>query len=160
MRTLAVMSAMTYAVRRTEVRRTKVCGRKFNGRKLDGNLWTKVQRTKVRRRTFDESWAEVWRTSDESPTYVERVKLSCRCGDGGRRCYNAALRNTTTMAGNAVARNVVAALANNALQLAAFLRCYCSNAVLLRQRVGPCNVAATADNVLDLATVLRWPTTH
>ncbi len=136
MRTLAmtsvVTSAMTYAVRRTEV-----CGRKS-----------------------DESWAEVRRTSDESPTYVERVELSRRCGDGGRQCYTAAPRNTATMAGNAVARNVVAALAGNALQLAAFLRHYCSNAVLLRQRVKPCNVATMAGNALDLAAVLRWPTTH
>jgi hypothetical protein len=35
-----------------------------------------------------------------------------------------------------------------------------SNAVLLRQRVGPCNVAAMAGNALDLAAVLRWSTTH
>jgi hypothetical protein len=78
------------------------------------------------------------------------------------------------MAGNAVARNVVAALAGNALQLAAFLRRYCSNALdlaallrwpatrccynnvldlatLLRQRVGPRSDAAMADNALDLA---------
>jgi hypothetical protein len=33
------------------------------------------------------------------------------------------------MAGNVVTRNVVAALAGNALQLAAFLRRYCSNAL-------------------------------
>jgi hypothetical protein len=35
-----------------------------------------------------------------------------------------------------------------------------NNAVLLRQRVKPCNVAAMAGNALDLAAVLRWPTTH
>ncbi len=143
-------------------------------RKLDRSLWTKVQRTKVRRCTYDESWAEVRRTSDESPTYVERVELSRRYRDGERQCYTAAPRNATTMAGNAVARNVVAALAGNALQLATFLRRYCSNALdlaallrwpatrccynnvldlatLLRQRVGPRSDAAMVDNALDLA---------
>ncbi len=147
----------------TKVQRTKVRGRKSDKsswtevrRKLDGSLWTKVQRTKVRRRTSDESWAEVQRTSDESPTYVERVELSHLCGNGGRRCYTAAPRNAVTMAGNAVARNVVTALA--------------SNAVLLRQCVGPCSGAATTtrwtlqrccyDNALDLATLLRWPATR
>jgi hypothetical protein len=42
------------------------------------------------------------------------------------------------MAGSVATRNVVAALAGNALQLATFLRRYYSNA-------------------LDVATLLRWP---
>jgi hypothetical protein len=58
---------------------------------------------------------------DGSPTYVERVELSRRCGNGGRLRYTVALRNAATMAENAVARNVVAALAGNALQFATFL---------------------------------------
>ncbi len=94
---------------------------------MDRSLWTEVRGQKSDeswtevRRTFDESWTEVRRTSDESLIYVERVELSRRCGDGGRRRYTAAPRNAATMAGNAVARNVVAALACNALQLVAFL---------------------------------------
>jgi hypothetical protein len=66
---------------------------------------------------------------DESPTYVERVELNRRCDDGGRRCYTATPRKAAMMAGNAVARNVVAALVGNVLQLAVFLRRYCSNAL-------------------------------
>ncbi len=158
--TSVVMSAMTYAVHRMEVRRTKVRGRKFNGRKLDGSLWTKVQRTKVRRRTSDESWAEVQRTFDESPTYVERVELSRRCDDGGRRCYTAAPRNAATMTGNAVARNVVAALAGNALQLAAFLRRYYNNALDLAALLRWPATRCCYDNALDLATLLRWSATR
>ncbi len=118
---------------------------------MDGSLWTKVCGRKV----VDESlWTEVrgrksdgrQRTSDESPTYVERVELSRRCGNGGRWRYTAALRNVATMAENAVVCNVVAALAGNALDLAALLRwpatrrCY--------------------DNALDLATLLRWSATR
>ncbi len=173
MRTLAVTSAMTYAVRRTEVRRTKVRGRKFvDGsstdesswtevrRKLDGSMWMKVQRMKVRRRTSDESWAEVRWTSDESPTYVERVELSRCCGNSGRRCYTAVPHNVTTMAENTIARNVVATLASNVLQLAAFLQRYCSNALdlaaLLRRPATRCYY----DNALDLATLLRWSATR
>jgi hypothetical protein len=64
------------------------------------------------------------------------------------------------MVENAVARNVVAALAGNALQLAAFLRCYYSNALdlatLLRWPATRCYY----DNALDLATLLRWPATR
>jgi len=86
-------------------------------------------------RTSDESQTDVRWTSD-----VRRVELSRRCGDGGRRRYIAAPRNATTMAENVAARSVVAALAGNALQLAAFFRRCCSNA-------------------LDVATLLRWPAT-
>ncbi len=129
-------------------------------RKLDGSLWTKVQRTKVCRRTSVESWAEVWWTSDESPTYVERVELNRRCGDGGRQCYTATPRNAATMARNAVARNVVAALADNALQLAAFLRRYCSNALDLAALLRWPTTRCCYDNALNLATLLRWPATR
>jgi hypothetical protein len=135
---------------------------------------------KVRGRKSNESWTEVRRTSDESSIYVERVELNRRCGDGGRWRYIAAPRNAATMVGNVVAHNIVAALAGNALQLATFLRHYCSilatllqqragprsvaamacNAALLRQHVGPCNVVAMAGNALDLAAVVRWPTTR
>jgi hypothetical protein len=45
------------------------------------------------------------------------------------------------MAKNVAARNVVAALADNSLQLAMFFRRYCNNA-------------------LDVATLLRWPATR
>jgi hypothetical protein len=93
-------------------------GRKFDGRKLDGRP------TKVGRKSE-----------------VGRVKLSRRCGDGGRRRYTAAPRNAAAMAGSVAARSVVAALAGNALQLAAFFRRCCSNA-------------------LDVATLLRWPATR
>jgi len=86
-------------------------------------------------RTSDESWTDVGRKTDESWTNigrtsdVERVKLSRRCGDGGRQHYTAAPRNATTMAGSVAAHSVVAALADNALQLATFFRHCCSNAL-------------------------------
>jgi hypothetical protein len=82
---------------------TEVCGRKLDGSPTD------VQQK------LDRSPTEVQRTSDESPTYVERVELSRRCGDGGRRHYTAAPCNAAMMAGNTIARNVIAALAGNAL---------------------------------------------
>ncbi|CAM6017344.1 unnamed protein product [Sphagnum balticum] len=131
-----------------EVQRMKVRGRKSDGRPAKVGRKSDKRPTKVRQ------------TSNESPTYVECVKLNRRCGNGERRRYTAAPRNAATMARNAIARNVVAALASNALQLVTFLRRYCSNAVLLRQRVGPCNVAAMAGNALDLVAVLRWLTTR
>jgi hypothetical protein len=87
-------------------------GRKFDGRKLDGR-----------------------------PTKVGRVELNRHCGDSGRRRYTAALHNAAAMAGSVAARSVVATLAGNALQLAAFFRRCCSNA-------------------LDVATLLRWPATR
>ncbi len=175
----------------TEVQRTKVRGRKSDEswtdiwRKLDRS-WTKVPRTshfrwisneswtdvggrstKVGQKS-DKSWTEVQQTSDESPTYVERVELSRHYGDGGRRCYTAAPRNVATMVRNAVARNIIAALAGNALQLAAFLWRYCNNALdfaMLFQwpatRRYYNNVTRRCcGNVLELATVLRWPTTR
>jgi hypothetical protein len=78
------------------------------------------------------------------------------------------------MAGNTVARNVVATLAGNVLQLAAFLRRYCSNALdlaafLRRYCSNALDLVALLrwpatrccyDNVLDLATLLRWPATR
>jgi hypothetical protein len=79
---------------------TEVYGRNF----VDGNLTDVDGRPK-----------KVGRKSDESPTYVERVELNRCCGDGGQRRYTTAPRSNTTMAGNAIARNVVAALADNAL---------------------------------------------
>ncbi len=108
-----------------------------DGSSTDESLWTEVQQTKVGRKS-DKSWTD-----------VERVEFSRRCGDGGRRRYTAAPRNAATMAENAIARNVVAALAGNALQLAAFLRRYYDN--VTRRCCG---------NALDLAAVLRWLTTH
>jgi len=84
----------------------------------------------------DESRTDVRRKSD-----VERVELSRRCGDGGRRRYTTAPRNAAVMAGSIAARSVVAALAGNALQLAAFFRHCCNNA-------------------LDVKTLLRWPATR
>ncbi len=136
-------------------------------------MWTEVQRTKVRGRKSDESWTEVCgrkfvdirptkvgRKSDESSIYVERVKFNRRCGDGGRQCYTAALRNVATMAGNAVARNVVTALAGNALQLAVFLRRYCSNALDLAALLRWPATRRCYDNTLDLATLLRWLATR
>jgi hypothetical protein len=86
-------------------------------------------------RTSDESWTEVQQTSNGSPIYVEHVKLNRHCDDGGRRRYTAVFHNAATMA-----RNVIAALAGNALQLVAFLRHYYNNVTLLRQRSA---VAAT-----------------
>jgi len=77
-------------------------------------------------------WTEVRRTK------IGRVELSRHCGDGGRRRYTAAPRNAATMAGSIAARSIVIGLAGNALQLAAFFRRCCSNA-------------------LDVATLLRWP---
>jgi hypothetical protein len=113
----------------TDVRR-KLDGRQTKvGRKLDGHP-TKVERKLDGHRT------KVGRTSD-----VERVELSRRCDDGGQRHYTATPRNAATMAESVAARSVVAALAGNALQLAAFFRHCCNNA-------------------LDLATLLRWPTTR
>ncbi len=91
-------------------------GWKFDGRKLNGRP------TKVGRKSN-----------------VGRVDLSHRCGDGGRWRYTAAPRNAAAMAGSVAARSVVAALAGNALQLVAFFRHCCNNA-------------------LDLAALLRWPT--
>jgi hypothetical protein len=70
---------------------------------------TEVGRTKVGR-TSDESRMKVRRKSD-----VGRVELSRRCGNGGWRRYTAAPRNAATMAESIVARNVVAALVDNAL---------------------------------------------
>jgi hypothetical protein len=108
----------------------------------------------------DERPTKVGRKFDESPTYVERVKLSRHCGDGGQRRYTAALRNAATMAGNTVARNIVAALASNALQLATFLRRYCSNTLDLVALLRWPATQHCYDNMLDLATLLRWPATR
>jgi hypothetical protein len=74
-------------------------------------------------------------------TKIGRVELSRHCGDGGRRRYTAAPRNAAAMAGSVAARSIVIGLAGNALQLAAFFRRCCSN-------------------VLDVATLLRWPATR
>jgi hypothetical protein len=138
-----------------EVRRTKVRGRKsVDESSTDESSWTEV------RRTSDESWTEVRRTSNESSTYVERVELSRRCGDGGRRRYIIAPRNAALMAGNVVARNVVTSLAGNALQLATFLRRYCSNALDLVMLLRWLATRRCYDNALDLATLLRWPATR
>jgi hypothetical protein len=63
------------------------------------------------------------------------------------------------MAGNAVARNIVAALAGNALQLAAFLRRYYSNALDLATLLRWPATRRCYDNALDLATLLRWSAT-
>jgi hypothetical protein len=54
------------------------------------------------------------------------------------------------MAGSVAARNVVAALAGNALQLATFFQ-RCVLPALLQQCAGRRNVAAMADSTLDLA---------
>jgi len=96
--------------------------------------------TQVEHRT-EVGRTKVGRTFDERPTKVGRVEHSCRCGDGGRRRYTAAPRNAAVMVGSVAARNVVAALVDNALQLATFFRRCCSNA-------------------LDVATLLRWPATR
>jgi len=97
---------------------------------------------------------------DESLTNVERVKLNRRCYNGGQWRYTIAPRNATLQrwlatrcnsrcccgAGRqrVVARGVVAALANNALQLATLLwrwpaTCYNSR------------------RCYNLAALLRWP---
>jgi len=109
-------------------------GRKFDERKLDG-CPMKVGR-ELDGRKLDGRPMKVGRKSD-----VGRVELSRRCGDGGRRCYTAAPHNAVAMAGSVAARSIVAALAVNALQLAAFFRRCCSKA-------------------LDVATLLRWPATR
>jgi hypothetical protein len=81
-------------------------------------------------RKFDECGTEVGRTSEKSPTNVERAELSrCYC-DGGRRCYtiapcNAMLRRWRCCGAgqqHAVARNVAVTLASDTLQLTALLR--------------------------------------
>jgi len=111
-------------------------GRKFDGRKLDGRL-----------------------------TKVGRVELSRRCDDGRWRRYIAAPRNVATMAGSIAARSIVAALADNTLQLAAFFRRYCSNALdvatLLRWRIARWtsqHVATMSGSALGLGVLLRCPT--
>jgi len=109
-------------------------GRTSDGSSTDES-WTGVGRTKVGW-TSDGRPKKVGRKSD-----VGRVELNRRCGNGERRHYTAAPRNAAAMAGSVGARSVVAALADNALQLAAFFRRCCSNA-------------------LDVATLLRWPTTR
>jgi hypothetical protein len=118
-------------------------GWKFDGRKLNGRP------TKVGRKSN-----------------VGRVDLSHRCGDGGRRRYTAAPRNAAAMAGSVAARSVVAALAGNALQLVAFFRRCCNNALdlaaLLRwptARWTSQRVAAMSGSALGLGALLRCPTT-
>ncbi len=106
------------------------------------------------------SWTEVRRTFDESPTYVECVELIRHCGNGGRWRYTVAPRNAATMAGNDVARNVVAALAGNALHLAAFLQRYCSNTLDLATLLQWPATRRCYDNALDLGTLLQWPATR
>jgi hypothetical protein len=159
---------------RRQYRRSDV-GRKFDGRKWDERP-TKVGRksnecpTKVGQ-TSDKSRMKIQRTSDESRT--------CRAQSPLGRWRAAALpRNAAAMAGSVGARSVIAALVGNALQLAAFLWRYWSNALdvatLLRwpatrwrshrccdgqQRAGRRTVAAMASNALDVATLLRWPAT-
>jgi hypothetical protein len=86
-------------------------GRKFDGRKLDGRP-TKVGRELDGRKL------------DGRPTKVQR--RTCRA---------------VAMVGSVAARSVIVALAVNALQLVAFFRRCCSNA-------------------LDVATLLRWLATH
>jgi hypothetical protein len=131
---------------------------------------------------------EVGRTSDENPTFVECVELNHRCNDGERWHYTTTPRNVATMAGSVITRNVVAALAGNALQLATLLRhwlamccnlqrCYgvitamrwtsqcCYDnaldlATLLRQHVEPHSAVEMAGNALNRATLLRCPIAH
>ncbi len=103
---------------------------------------------------------KVGRKLDESSTYVERVELRRRCGDGKWRRYTAAPRDAATMTGNSVARNVVAALAGNALQLTTFLRRYYSNALDLATLLQWPITRRCYDNASDLATLLRWPATR
>jgi hypothetical protein len=134
-------SAMTQVKRQYDDVNSDVgsnAGRMSDGRKLDGRP-TKVGRksngcpTEVGR-TSDKSRTKIQQTSDESRT--------CRTQPPLRRWRAAALpRNAAAMAGSIAARSVVATLADNALQLAAFLRRCCSNA-------------------LDVATLLRWPVAH
>ncbi len=168
---------MQYAGRRTEVRRTKVRGRKYvDGSSTDESSWTEVRRkldgslwTKVRRHTSDESWAEVWRKFDLRRTckvqpplrWWRATVLHCsssqRCNDGreccsSQRCYGASRQR-------AAACSILATLLQQRAGPCS-VAAMASNAALLRQHVGPCNVAAMAGNALDLATVLRWPTTH
>ncbi len=60
---------------------------------MDESLWTEVRgRKSDGQKSVDES------PMDRSPTYIGRVELSRRCGDGGHR-RNSSQRNTTAMAG-------------------------------------------------------------
>ncbi|CAK9856564.1 unnamed protein product [Sphagnum jensenii] len=67
------------------------------------------------RRKLDRRPTKVGRKLDRHPTKVGRksdvgrVELSRRCGDGGRRHYTGAPRNTATMAGSVAACSIVAA---------------------------------------------------
>ncbi len=82
---------------------------------------------------------------------------SQRCNDGRERC------STQRCCGVGRQRVATCSVLAMLLQQRAGPRnvaTMASNAVLLRQRVGPCNVVAMAGNALDLAAVLRWPTTH
>jgi len=108
-------------------------GRKLDERKLD-ECPMKVGR-ELDGRKLDGRPMKVGGKSD-----IGRVELSRRCGDGRRRCYTAAPHNAVAMAGSVAARSVLPAL--------------------LQQSAGRRNVAAMASNALDLATLLRWPTTR
>jgi hypothetical protein len=120
-------------------------GRKFDERKsVDGSS------TEIRQKS-DERRTKVGRKSDVLPTQAN-LRRTCRaqpplqrwwaaalhCNDGRERC-------SSQHCCGADRQHVVA----------------CSVLVaLLQQRAGPRNVAAMASNALDLATLLRWPTTR